>query len=451
MFGCGEYSEKPATTDAQENQKHTPTNRVAIPLAVRENLGITFATVERRKLEDTLRAPGRFEYVPSAKREYRTMLSGQVELLVQQFEYVEEGTPLFQIDSPQWREIQQTIAGHQASVQQLEAKIEMFYPLLLAHEQHEYSAKLKVEMWKERLQKLEAIQEAGGGSQRELSAARAAHASALSELADVREKDAEFDATYAETVAGLRAATSTLEFELESAAALLNISNPMNDNWWKDVTAIEVNATNAGVVEHVDVTNGAWVVAKENILNVVQPEKLRFHALGLQSDLGVLRDGLQASIVPPTSSSSGNAIELQNTMHGTLQLGLTGDATDRTIDLYVTPEQLAPWARAGVTAQLEIVTSESGHSELSIPLSSVQQDGLTPIIFRRAPNNPDEVIRIEADLGINDGRWVAILSGVTDGDEVVLDGGFQLMLATSGTIQKGGHFHADGTFHEGDH
>ena len=41
MFGCGEYSEKPATTDAQENQKHTPTNRVAIPLAVRENLGIT--------------------------------------------------------------------------------------------------------------------------------------------------------------------------------------------------------------------------------------------------------------------------------------------------------------------------------------------------------------------------------------------------------------------------
>jgi multidrug efflux pump subunit AcrA (membrane-fusion protein) len=306
-------------------------------------------------------------------------------------------------------------------------------------------------MWEERLQKLKAIQEAGGGSQRELSVARAAHAIALSELAGAREKDAEFDAAYAETVAGLRAATATLEFELESAAALLNISNPMNDNWWKDVTAIEVNATNAGVVEHVDVTNGAWVVAKENILNVVQPEKLRFHALGLQSDLGVLRDGLQASIVPPTSSSSGNAIELQNTMHGTLQLGLTGDATDRTIDLYVTPEQLAPWARAGVTAQLEIVTSESGHSELSIPLSAVQQDGLTPIIFRRAPNNPDEVIRIEADLGINDGRWVAILSGVTDGDEVVLDGGFQLMLATSGTIQKGGHFHADGTFHEGDH
>jgi hypothetical protein len=33
----------------------------------------------------------------------------------------------------------------------------------------------------------------------------------------------------------------------------------------------------------------------------------------------------------------------------------------------------------------------------------------------------------------------------------VLDGGFQLMLAMSGSIEKGGHFHADGTFHEGEH
>jgi multidrug efflux pump subunit AcrA (membrane-fusion protein) len=81
----------------------------------------------------------------------------------------------------------------------------------------------------------------------------------------------------------------------------------------------------------------------------------------------------------------------------------------------------------------------------------VQQDGLTQIIFRRNPNNPNEVIRMEADLGLDDGRWVAVLSGLRDGDEVVLDGGFQLMLATSGSIQKGGHFHSDGTFHEGEH
>ena len=138
-------------------------------------------------------------------------------------------------------------------------------------------------------------------------------------------------------------------------------------------------------------------------------------------------------------------------MHGTLQLGLAGDANGRTIDLYVTPKSLSSWARPGVSAQLEIITDSTMAKELSIPLASVQQDGLTPILFRRAPDNPNDAIRMEADLGVHDGRWVAVLSGLADGDEVVLDGGFQLMLATSGSIQQGGHFHADGTFHEGEH
>jgi hypothetical protein len=138
-------------------------------------------------------------------------------------------------------------------------------------------------------------------------------------------------------------------------------------------------------------------------------------------------------------------------MQGTLRLGLTADANERTVDLYVMPDQLAPWARPGVSAQLEIVTEGTASSELAIPLASVQRDGLKPIIFLRATDNPNEAIRMEADLGLEDGRWIAVLSGLRDGDEVVLDGGFQLMLATSGSIQKGGHFHPDGTFHEGEH
>ena len=98
-----------------------------------------------------------------------------------------------------------------------------------------------------------------------------------------------------------------------------------------------------------------------------------------------------------------------------------------------------------------MVIDESGATELAIPLAAVQRDGLVPVIFRRAPDNPGQAIRLEADLGLDDGRWIEVLSGVGEGDEIVLDGGFQLMLATSGTIQQGGHFHADGTYHEGEH
>ena len=449
LQGCGDSRPETADTFSDSAHTETPTNRVAIPSAVRANLGITFATVERRKIQDTLRAPGKFEYLPSAKREYRTMLSGKIELLVHQFEKVDQGTPLYRIDSPQWREMQQTIAGYVSTVQQLEAKMEMFHPLFLAHDQHEYSIKINVDMWEERIKKLEAIQAAGGGSLREFTSARAAYATARAELADLREKDAQLDASYAETVAALRAAKATVEIALESAASMLDIHIPDdNPHWWREISSVEVAATTRGIVELLNVTNGSWADSQTNVLTVVQPDKLRFHASGLQSDLGVLRDGLQVNIVPPTPTSAGNAVELQNTMHGTLQLGLNGDANDRTIDLYVTPDSLSSWARPGVTAQLEIITDSTRSPELSIPLSAVQQDGLTQIIFRRSPDNPNEAIRLEADLGLDDGRWIAILSGLADGDEVVLDGGFQLMLATSGSIQKGGHFHSDGTFHE---
>jgi hypothetical protein len=75
------------------------------------------------------------------------------------------------------------------------------------------------------------------------------------------------------------------------------------------------------------------------------------------------------------------------------------------------------------------------------------QDGLSRVFFRRDAKNPDQVIRTDADLGLDDGRWVEVNSGLVDGDEVVLGGVYELMLASSGTATKGGHFHADGTFH----
>jgi hypothetical protein len=54
---------------------------------------------------------------------------------------------------------------------------------------------------------------------------------------------------------------------------------------------------------------------------------------------------------------------------------------------------------------------------------------------------------MEADLGVSDGKWVVVKSGVKEGDEVVLDGVYELKLAGGGKPMGGGHFHADGAFH----
>lgn len=459
LVGCGGPATSAGGDDHEDHVDTPPTNRVDIPLAVRSNLGVTFVTVERRRVQSTLRAPGQFELLPSARREYRTMLSGRVELAVAQFDEVEPGTLLYSIDSTEWRALQQQLVETSSEIHRLRVRLGTFEPLEAAHARHAEGLHRSVAIWEERVAQLESVRAAGGGRVDALAEARATLAKTQSDLAEVDEKDAEVHASRAEAAALLEAARGRWDALLNSASTLCNLSveelaraSETGDRGrWSHIDRIEVRAVASGIVEDLGATNGAWVAASTAVVTVVQPDRLRFHALGLQSDLGVLEDGLAARIVPPTPTKSGRAIPLQDTMEGTLVLGLAGHADARTIDLYCRPTELLTWARPGVAAQLEIVTAGDEGEELAIPLAAVQRDGLRPVIFRRAPDDRDQAIRLDADLGRDDGRWVQVLSGLRDGDEVVLDGAFQLMLATSGTTQKGGHFHADGTFHEGDH
>jgi multidrug efflux pump subunit AcrA (membrane-fusion protein) len=138
-------------------------------------------------------------------------------------------------------------------------------------------------------------------------------------------------------------------------------------------------------------------------------------------------------------------------MSGVLRLGLAADAAERTIDLIVEPTPLASWARAGVAAHLEVTLEGTDAPQLAVPLTAVLRDGAVPVLFRRDPANPDRAIRLEADVGLSDGRWIVLESGVKEGDEVIIAGNYQLMLATSGTASKPGHFHSDGTFHDEEH
>ena len=170
---------------------------------------------------------------------------------------------------------------------------------------------------------------------------------------------------------------------------------------------------------------------------------VRFAATALQSDAARLKDSLPAVVVPPDAGSRGADQPVQ----GAVSLGLAASPDTRTIPLLVTPQNVPTWARPGVSAYVEIVTDASAEPEPAIPVASVIQDELTRIFFRRDPANPDKVIRVEADLGVSDGRWVVVNSGVAAGDQVVLDGVYELKLAGAGKAAGGGHFHADGTWH----
>lgn len=433
-------------------------NRIPVPESVRRNLGITFAKVETRAVARTIRVPGRFELLPKARREYRTMLGGQVELHVAQYDRVEPGTLLYTLDSPAWRELQEKLNEADATIHQATARVQTIKPLMEAHKQHAESLRENVKVWTERVAQLEKGQGSGVISAETFAQARSTLSQNRSDLAEVLEKEAELEARRVEVESGLSAARQRMELLLQNAASLLGTpadrlatrpgeASGESNHLWRDIAKVEVRAAAPGIVESLDLTNGSWASETSLVLATVQPELIRFRAQGLQSDLGRLRNGLPARIVPP----KGGSISVQDTMEGSLNLGLLANADERTIEVFITPKQLSSWARPGVAAHLEIVAEGSGPEELAIPLSATIRDGLTTVFFRRDPKKPDEVIRVEGDLGVNDGRWVVVKSGLREGDEVVLDGVYQLMLASSAGAQQGGHYDSDGTFHTGSH
>jgi multidrug resistance efflux pump len=431
------------------------TNRVDIPGPVRSNLGVTFARVERRAVANTIRVPGRFELLPTARAEYHTPLRGRVELAVQQLQRVQKGQLLYTLDSPDWREMQRDLSETIAAIDIGGAQLKAMEPISEAHQVHELGLKENIALWKARKEKLQDLGTIVGNQAQQMAEAQSKISESNSDLGELKEKAAELELRRVEIESNLRSSRTRLELLEASAAALLLVTRetlvaPVRGSeetrpYWQTVTAIEVRSSMDGVVEQLSATNGSWTEVGDIVLSVVDSTKVRFRAQGLQGDLDKLRDGLPASIVNPAYKGQ----QTNESIATKLELGLNADPEDRSIDLFATPLEHKDWTRAGVSAFLEVNAEQPDDSTLAIPLSAVVRDGLTSVIFRRDPANPDKAIRIEADLGLNDGRWIVIKSGVREGDEVVLDGVYQLLLATSGSIPKGGHFHADGTFHEG--
>jgi multidrug efflux pump subunit AcrA (membrane-fusion protein) len=408
--------QEPTVAGSHDEPAEAPTNRVEIPATVRRNLGITFAKVERRIIQDALRVPGVFELKPRARREYRLVLPGQVRFEVDQFQAVDPGTTLFRVLSPGWADLKGQI--HLAATGSEQAEL-----------------------------KLAAIQARIGA------------------LADASFKNAELEAESLMLQAELIRHKAELGTALTTAANLLNsfrdpaapdlIADDLlatvpdgggTSPLYQTIHWLEVKAAAPGLVKSIDTTDGAFAEAGTLIVTTIDPTQLRFRALALQSDLTRFDNQPAARIVPPQAEGAA----INNGLAATLTLGLEADPAQRTLTLFADPEMLLPWARPGVSAFLEVSPSSNASPVLAIPRSAVVKDGITHVFFKRDPMDPNKAIRVEADLGTDDGRWIEIKSDLGPNDEVVLDGAFELKLATSssGTAQKGGHFHADGTFHE---
>ena len=445
LTACTRASEDRSTPDSSaERETEAPTNRIDIPPTVRRNLGITFAKVEPRHVARTIRVPGAFELRPRARREYRMALPGRVELLVDQYDRVEPGQPLFRFQSPAWPELLHEIIVGEQAIETARAEIEVGKAKIT-------EARLKLEFVRNRL---------------------AALAEADFKHADLETRAAELEASLPRLAAERRLAETHLanagrtrkhalhrastaagipEGELEQEVVVGGESVPA----YATIDWIEVRAVEKGVVEMLAVSDGAFVEPPAAVLSTADPEQVRFRALALQGDLAELTAAIgspagstSVRIVPPRSPG----IPIDDAVVATMTFGLEAHPKESTLTLLATPDERAIWIRPGVSAFLEVELESTEAPALAVPRSAIVQDGLTHVLFRRDPSNPNAAIRIEADMGVSDGRWVVLQSGVMRGDEVVLDGAYELTLASresaGGSASQGGHVHADGSVHE---
>ncbi len=413
--GCGEDHHGHDHSAHEAPQQNTPTsspsNRIPIPAIVRRNLGISFAQAEYRSVTTTVTMPGFFEPLPSAQQHYPLPLSGRVELLVTPLQKVHKGELLLQVDAPEWRELQTQLVDAQTAILSMDA---------------------------DRAQ-AEALKQAAGTLS--LSEGPSVYDTAI------QARQAEYNAEQ-ERFQQLIAQAATLTAISTEQLQVHKNSKPL----WQRLAGIPITAAANGIVRAVDAASGTWVEAGTEVIHILSPQAMRFRGKALQADLiDSLRDGQTARINAPEGRGPKRHKE---SLTGTMYLGVTGNPDTRTLDVFITinNETLPHWVRPQVATMAEVaVAGDPDMEELAIPQRAIIQDGLENIFFRRDPKDPNNVIRTVADLGPSDGRWVTIYSGLAEGDEVVLDGVYQLKLATSRTENKTGHFHADGTFHDGEH
>ena len=412
--GCSAPTD-PETVDvemAQEVVEPIPSNRTPIPAVVRRNLGITFAKATYRPVQATIAIPGHFELLTSAQHHYPVPAAGRVAVHVEALDQVKKGQMLLELDSPAWRELQRELVETLASREEARAKL--------------------------------------------------SRASANRKIADNlnttgKRQGGVFVADEKAALAVVNSASERLDQLLAQAATLTGIAKDRlqktedGQPYWRKLNHIPIRAVDDGVVRQVDAASDTWVGEGTEVVHVVHPSDLRFRGKALQADLiDHLRDGQPAYILTP----EGNGKKRRgDPILGNIRIGVTGNPDTRTVDVFIdlkkAPQQ--SWVRPQVGALAEVVVAgDPDMEELAIPLRAVIQDGLEKVFFRRAPDDPDAVIRTVADLGPDDGRWVTVFSGLGENDEVVVDGAYQLKLATTGQKVKAGHFHADGTFHDGE-
>lgn len=197
---------------------------------------------------------------------------------------------------------------------------------------------------------------------------------------------------------------------------------------------IEIKAPKAGLVEEIMQQNGTWLETGSAVLKLTEAGNVRFKGLVPADDANRLRNMMPATV---------------NGSTGSIRIGV-GEASGL-VPVYVI-FAAPPKALPGMRADATVSTGGGSEHETVVPNSAIVEIDLAKYVFIRDSRSKNRFIAVSVSTGEKSGGWTNV-AGLPDGDvEIVSKGAYQLKLAASSSSKNtAGHFHADGTFHEGDH
>lgn len=203
--------------------------------------------------------------------------------------------------------------------------------------------------------------------------------------------------------------------------------------------AIELRSPIAGrITSQAGAAVGEYVTPDKPLFTILDPRTVfiearvpeaSVHRLGGTKAASYELPGDPASLVPLTGQGGGRLVSV----------GIQVDPATRTVPLVYEVKNPDSRLRVGQSVNLYVETARTEEG-LAVPATAIVEEDGHPIAFVQVSGETFQ--KRDLKLGIRDGNWVQVLSGLEQGERVVTSGAYAVRLASvSSAIPAHGHVH----------
>ncbi len=273
-------------------------------------------------------------------------------------------------------------------------------------------AKLALEQAAVALKRIEKLAKAEAKSGRELQEAEFA----------LKTAQAKYDAALALQATYRQASTNLGGQNNAASQPAIELRSP--------IAGIIINQSSAAVGEHVAAEKALFTVLDAATVFVeARVPEASVKRLGATKAASYEVPGKTGWFIPITGDGTGRLVFL----------GIQVDAATRTVPLIYEVRNSDNLLRVGQSVNLVVETARA-EDTLAVPSAAIVEEDGRPIAFVQVGGETFQ--KRDLTLGIRNGNWVQVVSGIAEGERVVTQGAYAVRLASvSSAIPAHGHVH----------